>query len=448
MGSGLVIDALRIEFEWLDLEAGSEIDRAFFASIGFALGDEYLTRLEDLSAKTVRNHMRGSAWQLASWLAANWWRLRWEPAPARWWKDTDWRLAHSMAAAGGGHVWPNAVFSSDGDYVEIVAKPTSRTIPYEPIHYLNHIQARVFAGDFEQRIDEFMEAVLARLDTLRLKDNFLARLWREVRSERSDSEAGERRKLEAMAGFDPDAAPDELLEQLMESKDRLGESAVEEVAAEARNATGKALRPLLELSANGKGPNKGGFKITMPDLDAEIAGASTGGLPWQRATKLAALARETWGFGHRPISNRTLADLVAADRRIFESEEIGPTDMPVAFRTEAYDTYEVYFSRSWEASRRFALSRLLGDHLYFANRERLRPATTTKTSRQKFQRAFAQEFLCPFDALMDRIRTDHPQEDDISDAAAYFNVSPLLISSTLVNKGRLEREALFDVIPS
>lgn len=395
MGSGLVIDALRIEFEWLDLEAGSEIDRAFFASIGFALGEEYLTRLEDLSAKTVRNHMRGSAWQLASWLAANWWRLRWEPAPARWWKDTDWRLAHSMAAAGGGHIWPNAVFSSDGDYIEIVARPTSRTIPYEPIHYLNHIQARLFAGDFEQRIDEFMEAVLGRLDTLRLKDNSLARLWREVRSERSDSEAGERRKLEAMAGFDPDAAPDELLEQLMESQDRLGESAVEEVAAEARNATGHALRPLLELSANGKGPNKGGFKISMPDLDAEIPGASTGGLPWQRATKLAALARETWGLGNRPISNHALADLVTADRSMFESEAIGPTDMPVAFRTEAYNIYEVYFSRSWEASRRFALSRLLGDHLYFANREKTPPGHDHENIPAKVSAGICARILMP-----------------------------------------------------
>lgn len=49
---------------------------------------------------------------------------------------------------------------------------------------------------------------------------------------------------------------------------------------------------------------------------------------------------------------------------------------------------------------------------------------------------------------MDRVRTDRPQEEDISDAAAYFNVSPLLVSSTLANNGRLEREALFDVIPS
>jgi Zn-dependent peptidase ImmA (M78 family) len=85
---------------------------------------------------------------------------------------------------------------------------------------------------------------------------------------------------------------------------------------------------------------------------------------------------------------------------------------------------------------------MIGDHLYFTNQERLLPATHAKTSRQKFQRAFAQEFLCPFDALMEKIQTEQPDEDAIAEAAAHFHVSPLTVRTTLVNRHKLDREAL------
>jgi hypothetical protein len=50
--------------------------------------------------------------------------------------------------------------------------------------------------------------------------------------------------------------------------------------------------------------------------------------------------------------------------------------------------------------------------------------------------------LCPIDALLEKIQTTQPDEDDISEAAGYFHVSPLLIRTTLVNNKQLGREAL------
>jgi hypothetical protein len=89
-------------------------------------------------------------------------------------------------------------------------------------------------------------------------------------------------------------------------------------------------------------------------------------------------------------------------------------------------------------SRRFAVTRLIGDQLYARDRELLRPATGAQTVRQKFQRAFATEFLCPFDALQDKLGTETPGDDDIMDSAEHFEVSPLLVRTVLVNKGVLE----------
>ena len=70
------------------------------------------------------------------------------------------------------------------------------------------------------------------------------------------------------------------------------------------------------------------------------------------------------------------------------------------------------------------------------------PGTNCYTNRQKFQRAFAQEFLCPFDALREYPNMNAPDSYDIQDAADYFNVPPLMVQTTLVNKGVLHRDTL------
>jgi Zn-dependent peptidase ImmA (M78 family) len=72
--------------------------------------------------------------------------------------------------------------------------------------------------------------------------------------------------------------------------------------------------------------------------------------------------------------------------------------------------------------------------------------TTGKTALQKVQRAFAQEFLCPFSALDRYTEENGLDEDGISDAAEYFGVSPLLVATTLVNNKKLPRHRLQAVL--
>ena len=46
---------------------------------------------------------------------------------------------------------------------------------------------------------------------------------------------------------------------------------------------------------------------------------------------------------------------------------------------------------------------------------------------------------------MDFLGTLAPYEEDLDDAAAYFDVSPLMIRRTLINNGVLEREEIDDI---
>jgi len=432
---------LTIAFKWLGRQTGSQVDRALYADIGLAVGEDCLTLLEDQEAKTVQTNLLASAHQLALWFAANWWRLRWEPANPNWSKDADWRIAHSMASAGGGYVWPNVIFASDGDSLAVVSRPRLKPAPYEPIRYLNRIDARITAAEFEQKVDAFITTVLSRLHSFAIQDDDLSQLWSEVLEERRDAEATQWRKLEALCGYDPDEAPAALVEMLISDSAHLGSHALEEVAAQGRHSTQEVLRQILALAnATGK-PKAGGFRGTVPVL----TGAPThhaSDRPWQRATKLALHARQQWNLGKQPISNEKLAELLGTRAGVFTNPTKALSPMPIALRTGTGGNLDFYINKVHPNSRRFAFGRLLGDQLDFTNGGRLIPATDAATARQQFQRAFAQEFLCPFDALLEDINTDQPDDDDIQAAADLFMVSPRVVTTVLVNRGELEREAL------
>ena len=224
---------------WLAPELGEEMDRATTAELSILVDDHSATRLEDLLAKTVRESARLSGYRLARWFAENWWRLRWEPGS----NSVDWCLSHEMSSIGGGYVWPNLTFSSDGEYVNVIGIPSPRTRT-EPVRYLTRFNVPVNATYFERGVDSFVEQVLERLRGVGVDARHLAELWDEVRRERADSELCRARKLEALLGTDPDQSSEELLEELSTYTDRFGIHAVDEVAAAA-----KLPRIIIELEA-------------------------------------------------------------------------------------------------------------------------------------------------------------------------------------------------------
>ena len=127
--------------------------------------------------------------------------------------------------------------------------------------------------------------------------------------------------------------------------------------------------------------------------------------------------------------------------RALQSQDVSP-DIPVTagfWDTPGSEAIKVHLHRRPSTSRRFALARVVGACLDAETPEPLVPASDAATQRQKFQRAFAQELLCPYADLKEFIGDRAPDDPIIEDAADYFDVSPLLIKATLVNKGVLDR---------
>jgi hypothetical protein len=117
--------------------------------------------------------------------------------------------------------------------------------------------------------------------------------------------------------------------------------------------------------------------------------------------------------------------------------------------TEAEDSFvnrvrhKVHLS-AYTTGRRFALARLIGDKIAGSPSGPFKlAAPRTYTYRQKLQRAFAGEFLCPFEELEKMLGGDFG-DDAIQDAAQHFEVSDITVRTLLVNHGVIDRDNLID----
>ncbi len=425
-----------IDFQWIPRDYGNALERATLADLSIAADGCLAMELEDLIAKTISPSSRVSAYSLAFWFASNWWRLRWEPE-----RDSfAWNMSHKVGAVGEGYLWPDVSFSSDGATVLVHAKAAPFRSTGQPIRYLNSFDVFVPVNEFERGIDDFIERVVARLLGVGSENADLIGLWNEVLKERRDPGLARGRKLEAIMGFDPGDAPDHLLLSLGHAADNYGAGAVEEVAAA---SMASAIADLDELWG---APRAESSKVRLPEIKTlrrlmhdEVRPSL---FPWQQATKAAQIARHVWSVGTGPVATKRLSDLLGFSEKLILEPSAAKGPMPAGYRNGASDSFDVFLHNPYSTSRRFALMRLVADHLTAPPDDTLLPATPAKTQRQKFQRAFAQEFLCPYGELATYLNTQEPGDEGIEDAARHFDVSPLLVKTTLVNKGQLERSSL------
>lgn len=423
-----------IEYDWLPPGNGDETERATLAELSINVGDFCATEVEDIFAKTVRFSARLSAFHLAGWFAVNWWRLLWEPEASTY----SWRTSHKVGNAGGGYVWPDLSFSSDWQSVLVRCRPTLRW-DAEPVRYLNSFDILISLSDFEQGVDKFIHGTIARLSSATKTQSDLSKLWNEVMNERHDSYLSERRILEACMGYDPEEAPSDLLDGLQAGMKRYGAGAVQEVAA----ASGaQAISHMDSLRGDAQHND---LLVRVPDVEdiRQRIETDTSDVPWQRAARAAQIARGMWNL-EIPIRTEALSDLFGIQQEKFaEGQTDVQSSLIAGFRDfDIPNAFRLSWNKRRPTSRRFALARLVADHINTLTEEELLPGTGSATNRQKFQRAFAQEFLCPFDALRDHLGAETPSDDAIDDAAQHFEVSPLTIRTTLVNKGVMERETL------
>jgi len=452
---------LSITADWERLDEGPPEERACFAAVAILCNDQSLTEGRDGFVNRIRPGPLVSAYHLAEWLAWNWWRLRWEPRS----NAPDWPFAHRLTTIGEGYVWPNITIFSDGERTALIAKPTTAR-PATAFRYISDYAAIVPSLVFEGAVDRFIGQVLGQLQAEHIHGTNLDRLWSELTDERRDIETARRRKLEALLGQDPDTADPVVIDRLLTDAQELGERAVEELAAD--SPQGGTLLTVDDLRQIAK---QSGFSTSPRDtarLSADTMLPSPKEAPaWRLGVEAARALRVQAGLGSEPVEDGRLADLAAirpldladnsSSRNIFivpfgiAARLLGSVDWlrrqgkpeaGVSFALDQSETESSIFLRShWRSGRRFELARLLADRIVLPVPGTLHVATRASTYRQKMQRAFAAELLCPFDAMDAMLGGDYSTEAQ-EDAASYFGVSEWVVRRQLVNHRRLAQEDL------
>jgi hypothetical protein len=429
--STLSIDVL----DWLG--GASDATDGTFGALSIVAGEQHtvLTDVHDSLAQTTRPTIRVPAIRVAEWLILHWWRLRWESRPQR--PPLDWRRAHSMAALGEGIAWPPLEIASDGEFVQL-------TLTAEPqadvagIRYLRDVSGlEIPAAEFERGVDAFLDVVANRISTIAPRYGDLAALRDELDAERRDEATARGCRWQARAGFDSGDAPGDWTTKLERVAHEAGSVATEEMLAALGSA---ADAPTLErIVASLK---RSSTTVDLAGVSA-IARSERGATkPWVRGAHAARTVRASLGLGRGPIGNDTLAQLLGVNLPI-SPESLANDAVAGGFRAhDLLGRTHVAIRGARLTSQRFSLGRLIGLAADLPAQEQVLPLSDATTAVQKFGRSFAQEFLCPWAELDAATDEDGTDADAIGVIADRYGVSEMLVTTTLVNRGKLDRSQL------
>jgi len=335
-------------------------------------------------------------------------------------------MSHEVAGAGRGYLWPLLTFESDGLAIDVTCRP-SNPLSDEPVRYLADFREAISASAFEQMLDRFVNLVLARLEASDVSQTDLHDLWCELQDERRSPDLADNRRLEARLGFDPGEAPEALMQRLSALCRTAGHGAVDELAPVcAGSQHAEILDKIQEFSE-------------LPGVTAHVSMAESlrpeavaSAAPWERGQSLARMARQYLGLDHQPISDKQLADALGVSEIPKPDASTARSLLGLAIRSPGNARVKLLFRKRNVPALRFEAARFLSEQISAPQRESWLPATDTRTARQKTQRAFAAEFLCPIGALREFLDRDF-SPDSIATAGDYFGVSDLAVKSVLAN---------------
>jgi hypothetical protein len=374
---------------------------------------------------------------LAFWLLDHWWRLRWESIPPGG-ITPEWREAHELTSVSGGFAWPRITIWGEEPRIGFIGRIDPQGV-MGPVRFLTDALIFVKASDYETEIDRFLQ-VTTELASGEDRASLAASL-EGVQAERLDAETASWRRLEAMAGFDPDDAPDALMADFETMLARYAEADIEEAASAAPGPAAASILTHLLNDTSASAYVDVEFTSAVRIGNRELH--TIEGEPWEMAEAAAKMVRNEADLGSRPLRNKRLAEVTGTAARVFESGRASSGDLPYGLRLKDTDAgrQKVLLCSRWVHDRRFELARCLGDAIWTASSP-LGPISRSSTTRQKFQRAFAASLLCPADALIGFLGTDRPSDTDLSAAAHHFHVSERVVRTVLVNKHVMARHRL------
>lgn len=313
----------------------------------------------------------------------------------------------------------------------VVTKPSNEA-DHGAIRYIADHALVQPAEHFESTVDEFIGTVLARLEVQSLRSTNLHDVWKSVLEDRANPKENERRRFEAILGLEPDELSLDQFDQISDAASEFGTSAMEEFLAADQSLT--AADAICKV--------KSGFDFnpsSIRSLAKHSDAPSSTEKPWVAGARIASHVRDMLNNSEAPVSDKELGEVISVSEEVLQ-QGTEVAEMPMALEENEAQSKLILRSRI-PTGKRFELARLLGDQVAYSVTGRFSLCSSAQTYRQKFQRAFAAEFLCPFDSMFDHMhrRTD---SDSIDEVAAQYGVSPLVVQNHLINRGHIKRNDL------
>lgn len=436
------MSAFKIERQWL--KGGATPIDATFARFKMFVGGKVVTAYKGDYDKPD-DALEIPLYDLATWIAQNWWPLLWEPRKTDdAGDDPDFLSRHSLLAAQAGFVLPRVTFVSQGDSINVRAQP--RDVSTAEIRFTTGGQADVSRNSFESDLRSFVAGVVTRLDAQGISDTDLHAEWSLV--EGTDEEEVFYCKLMGALGLSPyarDNRTPELLERasyiyqgqtlldlcLSSSAENL--AAQVELAERAAELVGKAPEASLEPLA----------KTPVP-ADNYDAAAYYRGLRAARIVRTALQVKDDDPSGSAIIFDKlnvNITQSIYAD----ETESIqahryaSMTDQENAPIVGAVDPNmsrpRIALLQKEPAHRRFTAARGMYLAWTAAENQDIRLLTTALTRDQQASRAFAVEVMVPVGFLRKFVRKGRLDTSGIFEAAAILGASPSLVRKQAQNNG-------------
>jgi hypothetical protein len=431
-----VLKMIAFHQSWSSVGSGAPELATTLAQLKIHVGDLNLTRNENIFSQSIQDHVIVSSYPLALWMLQNWWRLLYEPLPTRNKPDVSWRMAHELGAANHGFVWPKILFASDSQNVQVWSSPSEANCQ-QSVRYISGINHPVSIpiSDFRQALFDFISTVENRLDAFNLKGTDLSALASIIKEEEQAEDSRVYRKLEALMGFDPDECSSDTMDYAIKLYREYGESTLLELAPiYGKMGNTEPLKPIEKFMDAPGVFGKPTFTTKQSENSVRFNSA-----PWMLAVQCARELRSEIGNIKNPISTNSLFELLGiSSSNIDKWEPMGRSSVSVGIPTGEQNIKFVP-RKKHPISKRFELSRYVGDYMQTTSNQWL-TNTDLGTSRQKYQRAFAAEFLCPINGLIEFLEGDYSNEA-IEDAAYNFDVSEQTITSLLANNHYIEHQS-------
>jgi hypothetical protein len=418
----------RFDVSWPDTPTGGGIPLldASVGKLSISIQDALITSYKS-DKGDIGDALTIPLYNVAEWIAVNWWALLFEPRKCDIDPDEDigFRSRHWLGYARDGFALPDLWFYPLGAEIEVSAYESY--LRFARLEFLTAATASVPTDVVRDALASFMDDVLRKMSANGVSDTSAHEAWERVRSTEPDAE--QYCRLIGALGLSPyeqheeidriigtmlmASTPASIVEDLFQVSD---DSNLDLLAREAQRLWDK-LPKVREVNIE-------------PLVDIELP-EPRGSVPWQWGKEAARKVRTNFGIASRdPKGGHAFFDTIGIDPSSSDVSDLVPFEAAVerlsggVKRNDA--TMQIAIGEPESPRRRFAAARaaFLG---WSSGASCSHLITTARTREQQASRAFAAELLAPIDYIRRRAGGSAVSMYRVEDIARELDVTPAVV---------------------